>query len=161
VFNNVLVGVDRHLAGRDAVALATQLLAPGGTLTLAHIYPGDPRLRRTGTSDYRTIERRRALELLAGTRERAGMSAQLRCVEASSPGRGLRELARSIGADLLVVGSSHRGRLGRILLGDDARGALNGAPCVVAVAPVGYAPQSDRVCERAGEPGEAGYVRRT
>lgn len=158
MFSNVLVGVDRHLGGRDAVALARQLVAPDGRLTLAHVYPGDPRLRRTSTLDYLRMEHGRALELLSETRERAGISAELRCAEASSPGRGLRELARSMGADLLVVGSSHHGRLGRILLGDDTRGALTGAPCVVAVAPAGYAREGNPTSERELEPAEARNV---
>ena len=46
-----------------------------------------------------------------------------------------------IGADLLVVGSSRRGLMGRVLMGDDARAALNGAPCAIAIAPTGYSGQ--------------------
>jgi len=38
-----------------------------------------------------------------------------------------------------VVGSCSHGAFGRVMLGDDTRGALNGAPCAVAVAPRGYA----------------------
>jgi nucleotide-binding universal stress UspA family protein len=53
-------------------------------------------------------------------------------------GRGLHELGEQIGADLLVMGSSRRGLLGRVCLGDDTREALNGAPSAVAVAPAGY-----------------------
>jgi hypothetical protein len=37
------------------------------------------------------------------------------------------------------VGSSRHGVLGRVLMGDDARASLNGAPCAVAAAPLGYA----------------------
>jgi nucleotide-binding universal stress UspA family protein len=47
-------------------------------------------------------------------------------------------MAEMIEADLLVVGSSRRGLLGRVALADDTRAALNGAPCAVAVAPAGY-----------------------
>jgi nucleotide-binding universal stress UspA family protein len=54
-------------------------------------------------------------------------------------GRGLHELREVIEADLLVVGSSRRGLLGRVLIGDDTRAALNGAPCAVAIAPTGFA----------------------
>jgi nucleotide-binding universal stress UspA family protein len=36
------------------------------------------------------------------------------------------------------VGSSRRGLLGRVLMGDDMRGALNGAPCAIAIAPTDY-----------------------
>ena len=46
-------------------------------------------------------------------------------------------------ADLLVVGSCRHALLGRALVGDDTRAALNGAPCAVAVAPRGYAETSD------------------
>jgi nucleotide-binding universal stress UspA family protein len=38
-----------------------------------------------------------------------------------------------------VIGSSRRGLLGRVLVGDDTRAALNGAPCAVTIAPAGYA----------------------
>jgi nucleotide-binding universal stress UspA family protein len=42
-------------------------------------------------------------------------------------------------ADLLVVGSCSHGAFGRAMLGDDTRDALNGAPCAVAIATLGYA----------------------
>ena len=41
--------------------------------------------------------------------------------------------------DLVVVGSSHHGPLGHVLLGDVAASALHHAPCAIAVAPRGYA----------------------
>jgi nucleotide-binding universal stress UspA family protein len=56
-----------------------------------------------------------------------------------SVGRGLHELCESIAADLLVVGSSRSALPGRVLIGDDTRAALNGAPCAVAIAPSNYA----------------------
>jgi hypothetical protein len=52
-------------------------------------------------------------------------------------GRGLDELCQAIGADLLVVDSSRRGLLGRVLIGDDTRAALNGARCAIAIASAG------------------------
>ena len=44
MFNKVVVGVDEHQGGHDAVALAKQLAAPAGEVTLAHIHavPGEP-----------------------------------------------------------------------------------------------------------------------
>jgi nucleotide-binding universal stress UspA family protein len=138
MFKNVLVGVDRHTGGRDALALAEQLVATGGQLTLAHVYPGDSRLRRDAALDYRQMEQERALELLTEARDAGGVDAELRYVESSSPGRGLHELAEAINADLLVVGSSRRGCIGRLLLGDDSRGTLSGSPCPVAIAPADY-----------------------
>jgi nucleotide-binding universal stress UspA family protein len=37
MFRNVLIGVDGSQTGRDAIALATALVRPGGRLTLAHV----------------------------------------------------------------------------------------------------------------------------
>jgi nucleotide-binding universal stress UspA family protein len=41
-------------------------------------------------------------------------------------------------ADLLVLGSSHLGAVGRVLVGSVTEQTLHGAPCPVAVAPVGF-----------------------
>ena len=41
-------------------------------------------------------------------------------------------------ADLLVLGSSHRGALGRVLIGSVSEETLHGAPCAAAIAPAGY-----------------------
>jgi nucleotide-binding universal stress UspA family protein len=142
VFKNVLVGVDGHLGGEDAVALARRLTAQHGQLTLAHVYSGDQRLWRGSQLDHEAARQRQAAELLSAVRERAGVHALLRCAESSSPGRGLHELAEAMAADLLVVGSSRRGQVGRVFLGDDTLGALNGAPCAVAIAPAAYSQRS-------------------
>ena len=45
--------------------------------------------------------------------------------------------------DLMVVGSPHRGAVGRALLGSVAQGVLHGAPVPVAVAPRGYAKKDE------------------
>ena len=54
-------------------------------------------------------------------------------------GHGLQEAAVAGGADLIVLGSSHCGVIGRIFAGDDVAATLRGAPCAVAVAPRGFA----------------------
>ena len=41
MFENVLVGVDGRPGGRDAVALATELLADTGKLTIGHVRQGE------------------------------------------------------------------------------------------------------------------------
>ena len=45
-------------------------------------------------------------------------------------------------AGIIVVGSSHTGRLGRVLPGSTAERLLHGAPCPVAVVPLGYRTQA-------------------
>lgn len=139
MFSKVLVGVDGQFGGRDAIALARQLTADDGQLLLAHVYPlrGDPLQR--DYSDHEAAEYVHARNLLRAARGEAGVRAELRWSACTSPGRGLHELAETLHSDLLVVGSSRRGLLGRVLVGDDTRAALDGAPCPVAVAPAGYA----------------------
>jgi nucleotide-binding universal stress UspA family protein len=56
-----------------------------------------------------------------------------------APADGLHDAAVKLGADLIVVGSSRRGLLGRVLAGDDVTATLRSAPCAVAVAPHGFA----------------------
>ncbi len=139
MFKNVIVGVDRH-GGRDPIALAKRLLAQGGELTLAHVFPGTTHIWQA-TPRFESPERREAAEMLERASRDANVDAHIRWREDDSAGRGLHELCEITEADLLVVGSSRRGLLGRVLLGDDTHAALNGAPCPVAVAPIGYTEQ--------------------
>ena len=142
MFKQIVVGVDEHEARRDAIALAKNLLARDGELTLAYVYPGDAHAYRGSSAPYEAGEREGARELLEKVRKETEVEAHLRWRESPSVGRGLHELCEVIGADLLVVGSSRRGLLGRVLMGDDTRAALNGAPCAIAIAPTGYSEQS-------------------
>jgi nucleotide-binding universal stress UspA family protein len=75
----------------------------------------------------------RALELLRGDTGVQGRS----IVDVSVP-RALHELARELGSGLIVVGSTKRGRVGRVLPGSTAERVLHGAECAVALAPNGY-----------------------
>src|SRR6185437_5659957 len=137
MFRNVLVGVGDAEGGRDAIAVAKMLLATGGEVTLVHIYrEGAPPWRMADLQAQE--EREQARELLEQAGAEAAVQAHIRWRGAPSVGRGLHELAETIDADLLVVGSSRRGLLGRAALGDDTRAALNGAPCAIAIAPAGY-----------------------
>jgi nucleotide-binding universal stress UspA family protein len=104
----VLVAVDGASGGRDAIALARMLAPASARLVLTNVY---------------------------------GVGADSD-PEASRPGglagRALHRLARKEAAELLVVGSSHRGPTGRTLLGGQTLAALNGSSCAVAIAPRGY-----------------------
>ncbi|MGZ4231005.1 MAG: universal stress protein [Solirubrobacteraceae bacterium] len=137
MFTNVLVGVDGRQGGRDAIALARQLAAPGATITLANIY-GSGWLLPRGIEVTAALQRDDAERMLVAQRADAGVDAQIVATWNPSPGRGLHELAEKRRSDLLVVGSSRRALLGRALIGDDTRESLNGAPCAIAVAPRAY-----------------------
>ena len=145
MFNKVVVGVDEHQGGRDAVALAKQLAAPAGEVTLAHIHRivSEPLTR--GYDDEQASEIRRSRAILEAASAGAEIDARLWSTGAESVGRGLHELVETLNADLLVPGSTRRGLLGRVLIGDDTRAALNGASCAVAIAPTGYAKRAARI----------------
>jgi nucleotide-binding universal stress UspA family protein len=138
MFCNVLVGVNEGPGVRDAIALAKDLLARDGNLALAHVHRGDPSTREVSPV-FAEAERLRSRELLEAARAEAGIDAGLLWIGSSSVGRGLHEIAERHRADLLVVGSSSRSLLGRVLIGDHTRDALNNALCAVAIAPAGYA----------------------
>jgi len=139
MFENVLVGVDGRSYGRDAIALASQLARADGALTLAHVYAGELNLMHALAPGVLEEEAAASQKLLEDERAAAGVQAELVGVAAGSPGAGLHRQAEEQGADLLVVGSCSHSALGRAMLGDDTRAALNGAPCAVAVAARGYA----------------------
>lgn len=141
MFKNVVAGVDEHQGGHDAIALASRLMQQGGNLTLVHVYPGHTHSADASETTAGGGDRERALALITRAREEAAVDAHAVAIAARSPGRGLHEQAHDVGADLLVVGSCHRGVLGRVMLGDDTLAALDNAPCAVAIAPAGYAHQ--------------------
>lgn len=135
-FQKVLVGVDGTSAGRDAIALGDRLRGDGGRLTLAQVI-------LTQGPVYRNFHATPAWEKSRAMLERecqaVGVQAELTGMFSPSVGSGLHQLAEDCSADLLVVGSCSRGPVGRVLVGDDARGTVSGASCPVAVAPHGYA----------------------
>ena len=141
MFNNVVVGIGGHESWHDAVALARHLLGAEGRLTLANVYVfgAEPHLSSGYSRDVEALERARAAELLQRARVRAGIPAGARWRGAASVSRGLHEIAETLEADLLVVGTSSHDLLDRALRRDNTLAALHGAPCAVAVAPAGYA----------------------
>ena len=139
MFDNVIVGVDGRPNGRDAIALASRLVSAEGKLTLVNVHGGALNPMHAGTPGRQAKEDEASQELLEREREQSEtQSAELLSYVASSPGRGLHAVAEQKQADLLVVGSCSRGPFGRVLIGDDTRTSLNGAPCAVAIATRGY-----------------------
>ena len=142
MFKNVLVGVEGGPHGRDAIALGKRLCEPGGKLTLVHVFSGSTRPIDAVTPGMVEEDRGRAHKLLDDERTATSSDADLLAVDAMTAGEGLHLAAEQLEADLLVVGSCRRGPFKRVLLGDDTRASLNGAPCAVAVAPAGYNEQA-------------------
>jgi nucleotide-binding universal stress UspA family protein len=140
--SRILVGHDGSPRAGDALALG-RLLAQvmGADLLLARVVPWEPlplqALPFPGLKNRYEHEERAALKELQEVADRAGASAEAGPGE--SPAQGLQLLAEELNPDIVVVGSSHRDRIGRVLAGNVALRLLNGLHRPVAVAPAGYA----------------------
>jgi nucleotide-binding universal stress UspA family protein len=137
MFINVIAGVDGFDGGRDAAALARALGSE--RVTLVHSYPADGFPSRAYLAGYEGILREDAVRVLEATRLELATDAEIVAVPDGSPARALQHAAQEAGADLIVVGSAHRGAVGRVLLGDVGRAVLHDAPCPVAVTPKRFA----------------------
>jgi nucleotide-binding universal stress UspA family protein len=142
MFDKVIIGIDGTPGSHDALTLARELAAPQAEIVLAHV---SVELVSAGQFAPEMLEnggaRWHVRQMLETERANAGIDATLKTVVTGSVGRGLHELAESSEAQLIVVGSSRLGLLGRVIQGNAMRAALNGAPCAVAVAPAGYSDQ--------------------
>jgi nucleotide-binding universal stress UspA family protein len=139
MFEKVLVAIDEHSRGRDAIELARRLVSPTGRLIFGTVHPGFSIFAKGDNGEFEAIERGAALDFLASVINESGVHAETECIGADRVGSGLHQLVALTDADLLVLGSSHEGQHGRVWLRDEVRHALNGAPCAVAVAPLAYA----------------------
>jgi len=81
------------------------------------------------------------LDALRGALSTEGVDVEFRALPGTSPPRALHSTAEELQARLLVVGSTRRGSIGRLLPGSTADRLLHGAPCPVAVVPHGWQPK--------------------
>ncbi len=140
----IIVGVDESQASSDAIALASSLAGiTGSELVLVNVFPYDVHPSRAANRAFEEYLRRDSNELLERRRSSVGdKTVEVRAIPDVSSARGLHELAEQENAGLVVVGSTHTGRAGRVLPGSTAERLLHGSPCPVAVAPKGYAQRS-------------------
>lgn len=64
-----------------------------------------------------------------------GIAVEFRQIDNTSAARALHEAAEAQDAGLLVVGSTTRGAIGRVLPGSTAERLMHGAPCPIAIVP--------------------------
>lgn len=135
----LLVGYDGSDGGRDALELTRVLgtltgadalvvtVLPYGPLPITYALLGDEEASETEP----LFEEAR--ELLSG------LEVETRAFGGGSPAGVMNDVAEREKVDMAVVGSPHRGAIGRALIGSVAEGLLHGAPCAVVSAPRGYA----------------------
>jgi nucleotide-binding universal stress UspA family protein len=139
--SRVIVGVDGSDRSRDALSLGEALNEPGGRLIVVYAHPFGELSSLLAQGDEQRLVReaaesvaRQAYDVLDDATER-----EMRIVAERSPAAALQQLALETEAGLIVVGSSERSGLGKVLAGSVAEALLSGAPVPVAVAPGGYA----------------------
>jgi nucleotide-binding universal stress UspA family protein len=136
----ILIGVDGSERAEDAVVFGRALaFAAGAPVILATAHRSDP--MRPGAHAHERFLREEAKSTLARVAPAFGDvgDVELRPLVANtSPAHALQTLAEQEDVGIIVVGSSHTGRLGRVLPGSTAERLLHGPPCPVAVVPLGY-----------------------
>lgn len=142
MLNTILVGVDGRPGGDDALALARRLsqLDDGAVVVTSATETAGGQGLHTSPNDEAA-----ARHALARARSHVATEANVtfRDSEAPTPAAGLLGLAREVGADIIVVGASHRSPLGRVLGGSVLTELLRG-DVPVAVAPNGFAHEPAR-----------------
>ena len=159
MYKRILVGYLENEHGADARALGVDVARlTGGDLMLATVVLafwierfGD----RSGVPIVHSGARERAAAALEAAVTELVSTPGLRHIErrlevSSSAAFGLHDLAEVGGADVIVLGASHRGTVERTVLGTVANRLLHGASCAVAVAPDGYARREHRGLEVVG-----------
>src|SRR4051794_1905632 len=137
----IIVGVDDSPRSEDAIALARALADAAGAEVLAVCaFPYDDRPEAHFNLAMRPLLQQLADETLERLCEPLGDDAHVRrlAIADLSPARALERAAREHHAELIIVGSSHAGRHSRLHPGSTAERLLHGAPCAVALAPLGY-----------------------
>jgi nucleotide-binding universal stress UspA family protein len=134
----IIVGVDDHEGSRDAVCLGAGLAGKlGAELVVAAAIEYSP--LPIESSDYDRARREHFDGIFAAVASELGDFPYRRFELEHKAASSLEELAAREHADMLVLGHTHHGRLGRIYPGTLGDKLLEGAPCPVAVAPPDYA----------------------
>lgn len=146
----LLVGIDGKQGGEDAAELA-RVLCTGATnphvRLVTVLFPGPLPMEYALLSEEEISEA--GGELAESARERlAEIPTETLVYGGGSPAGILTRIAEKEEFEAIVVGSPHRGAIGRVLIGSVATSLLNGASVDVAVAPQGYAEAEHRPFRR-------------
>lgn len=141
----LIVGVDGADRARDAIALGRQLAIglPGG-IEVVYIHPLeelDALMTGRRLQEVEKLVAEDGESKLAEVRALAsGMEIdEVRMRRAASPAEGLHAEMVESDASIVVIGSSKRSGLGKLLPGGTAERLFSASPAAVAIAPSGYA----------------------
>ena len=155
IVSTILIGVEDSERSTDAVAFGRRLArVSGADVVVACAFPYSDRPSRASSGAYRAILRKNALVTAHRMCDRLeGIAAErirVRIVADPSPAHALHDIAHAEGAGIVVVGSTHTGRLGRVTPGSTGERLLHGSPCAVAIVPSDYRTHADDPIRRIG-----------
>jgi nucleotide-binding universal stress UspA family protein len=142
----ILLGYDGRQEARDALGLAA-ILAQALEATLV-VAKACPEITARGRfSSYEEALGQASAGVLGDAmcllrRQSSQLEIEKRALGGQDPADGLRDLAMAEEASLIVLGSTHRGKVGRVLPGGTADKLFIESPCPVAIAPRGYVARS-------------------
>ena len=136
MYGDIIVGYDCSDAAEDALAFGKLLAgATNAHLVVAGVYRLLPVWDVPNAAvDEWPSDQTDQLEAAA-----ASAGGEPVTVPSASAARGLQDLAQTVAADLLIVGSASHGKIGQVLAGNTGLSLLHGSPCSIAVAPRGFA----------------------
>lgn len=135
---DIVVAVDAKVRTIDALALGRVLAhATKAPAVLVTVFPYNPLEDPDSPQMIELRDEARAALLELGSSERLDV-AEARVIAGNFAGRELHRLTELPTTGLIVVGSTTRGPIGRLLVGGIGERLLAGAACPVAIAPRGY-----------------------
>ena len=141
----ILVGYDAKTSDRApvlfGVAVARFTGAPVIVATAGAAQTGSDGLSAAHLEEDLLADASDALARVGADLEREGIAIDVRQLESTSAARALHEAAEAEDAGLLVVGSTRRGQVGRVVHGSTAERLIHGAPCAIAVVPHEWQPR--------------------
>jgi len=136
----IVVGFDDSPQAHDALVLGTAIAtATGDRLVLAGAYGPEHVVREEELDARRAQVLERLGEAADSLPSDLPLPIERRALPGSSAAAALQELAELEHPRALVLGSCHRGAIGRVLIGGVAESLLHGASCPVVIAPRGLA----------------------
>jgi nucleotide-binding universal stress UspA family protein len=131
-----VAAVDFTPASMTAATLAARLLAPGGTLVVAHVSAfSEAGMRPGGIADLYRSGAAAKLEAAVGELRRSAECTVEGVLLDGNPGDALVRFARRTHCDLVALGGHELGLVDRILLGSVRTRVVRAAPCSVLIAP--------------------------
>ena len=137
----IIVGFDGTDQAKDALHLGAAIAEVfDAELIVASAieYGPDPILEMEGYENYNDTKREHFDKVFNQARAELGNRVFERRELQDTAAHGLTDLGEAANADLVVVGSTHHGPIGRVFAGTVAARLFHGAPCAVMVAPRGW-----------------------